>query len=239
MKFNYVVISIFLFFTHGFISAQNSDYYDPLIYNIDTRIEHNVSGVNTNIDLSIVKGSPYENKNFQLGKAVNSETGNPQNYYLRYNVYNDVFELKKGKNDTKTGGLIKSENIYVSINNREYHYKKYLDSHSNTKEGYFILLKKGNKSSLYLKKTKDFKDKVMPKDSFEKEKPAAFIDNNPAYYLQKGDVLVSISSRKKKFLEQYPDISKKLGKYIKSEKISLKNEKDVIKLFTYLDTLLK
>jgi hypothetical protein len=238
MKFSYLVISIFLFFTHGVISAQNSDYYDPLIYNIDTRIEHNVSGVSSNIDLSTVKGSPYENKNFQLGKAVNRTTGKPEDFYLRYNVYNDVIELKKSNASTDIGGLIKSEDIYAIINNREYHYKKYLDSKSKQKEGYFILLKKGKHSSLYLKKLKDFKDKVMPKDNFEKEKPATFTDDQ-TYYLQKGNVLVHVASRKKKFLEQYPEISKDLGKYIKSEKINLKSEKDVIKLFSYLDTLLK
>lgn len=238
MKFSFILLSIFLYFTSGMISAQNNDYYDPLIYNIDTRIEHNESGINSNIDLSTVKGSPYENKNFQLGKAVNREVGEPTNYYLRYNVYNDVIELKKNNSDTDIGGLIKSENIYAIINNREYHYKKYIDNKSNIKEGYFILLKKGNHSSLYLKKLKDFKDKVLPKDNFEKEKPATFTDDQ-TYYIQKGDVLVHVASRKKKFLEQFPEISKELGKYIKSEKINLKQERDVIKVFSYLDTLLK
>ncbi len=238
MKLKFQFFSIIAFLIGGMISAQNNDYYDPLIYNIDTRIEHNVSGVNSNIDLSTVKGSPYENKNFQPGKAVNREVGKPEDYYLRYNVYNDVIELKKHSNDQKIGGLIKSENIYAIINNREYHYKKYLDSHSNTKEGYFILLKKGKHSNLYLKKTKEFKDKVMPKDNFEKEKPAQFTDDQ-SYYLQKGEVLVRVASRKKKFLQEYPDLSKQLGKYIKSEKINLRSEKDVIKIFNYLDTLLK
>ncbi len=238
MRSDYLSISIFFFLISGMISAQNNDYYDPLLYNIDTRIEHNVSGVSSNIDLSTVKGSPYENKNFQLGKAVNKENGKPENFYLRYNVYNDVIEIKKGNSDTKVGGLIKSENIYAIINNREYHYKKYLDSREREKEGYFILLKKGKHSSLYLKKLKDFKDKVMPKDNFEKEKPATFTDDQ-AYYLEKGNILVRAASRKKKFLQQYPEISKELGKYIKSEKINLKSEKDMIKLFNYLDTLLK
>lgn len=239
MKIKYLFLQLVLLCISFFSFAQqtNSVYYDAIVYDGLTRIEHNNSG-GSNIDLSEVKGSPYENKIFQSGKAIDSNIGKPEAFYMRYNVYNDVIELKTSLSNKTSNGLIKSEKVYVIINNKEYHYKKYLENNSKTKEGYFILLKKGNNSSLYLKKFKVFKDKVLPKDSFEKEKPAKFTDDQ-AYYMQKGDILVRVSSRKKKFLEQNSEISKELGKYIKSEKINLKSEKDLIKLFSYLDTLLK
>jgi len=240
MKIKYLFIP-FLFLCFSFVSfsqqANSSAYFDPIVYNGLTRIEHNNTGSN-NIDLSKVKGSPYENNNFQSGKAIDLNSKRTEVFYIRYNIYNDVIELKTNLSDKAGNGLIKSEKVYVIINNKKYYYKKYLENNSNTKEGYFILLKKGNHSSLYLKKIKKFKDKVIPQNSIEKEKPAEFIDDH-AYYLQKGDILVKVLSRKKKFLEQHPDISKKLGKYMKSEKINLKSEKDIIKLFNYMDTLLK
>jgi len=240
MKAKYL-FTTFLFLCISFFSfsqqTNGSAYFDPIVYNGLTRIEHNNMGSN-NIDLSEVRGTPYENNNFQTGKATDLNTGRTEVFYIRYNIYNDVIELKTNPSDKAGKGLIKSEKIYVTINGKKYQYKKYIKNNSNTKEGYFILLKKGNHSSLYLKKIKKFKDKVVPQNSIEKEKPAEFIDDH-AYYLQKGDVLVQVSSRKKKFLEQYPEISKKLGKYIKSERINLKSEKDLIKLFGYMDTLLK
>ncbi|MEN8123861.1 MAG: hypothetical protein ABFR32_01940 [Bacteroidota bacterium] len=240
MKTKYLLIQLLFLCVYTLSFAQqtsSSVYYNPIVHNGLTRIEHNNSGSN-NIDLSEVKGSPYEMDNFQSGKVINQNTGKPEIFYLRYNVYNDVIELKTEPNGKISNELIKSEKIYAIINNKEYRYKKYPDRNSNPKEGYFILLKKGNYNSLYLKKLKKFKDKILPKDNFEKEKPATFTDDK-AFYIQKGDAFVEIPSRKKKFLEQYPKISKELNKYLKSEKINLKSEKDLIQLFNYMDTLLE
>ena len=89
-----------------------------------------------------------------------------------------------------------------------------------------------------MKKIKKFKDKVPVKDSYTKEQPATFIDSE-SYYIKKDRVLFPVSNKKKKFLKQFPEESNELNKFIKSEKINLKNKNDLIEIFKHYDSLLK
>jgi len=217
----------------GQSSVQNSNFVESTINNLNSAVKLNNS--NSVIDLSKIVGSPYENETFSLGKAVNKLTKKSIPFYLRYNIYNDIIEIDDNQN---TFGLIKSQNIYAIINNTEYHYETYLNDNAKADEGYFILMSKGLHSNLYLRKSKEFKDKVKSKDSFHKETPASFIDLK-SYYIKKDKTLLPVSTKKKEFLFQFPEKENELKKYMKAEKINLKSEKDVVKLFTYYDSLLK
>lgn len=211
----------------------DSNFTESIVSNFENAMR--LTGATEDAKLSNVKGSPYENDSFILGKAANKKIDNSKPYYLRYNVYNDVIEIQDSENII---GLIKSLNIYAKISNKEYHYEIYSIDNAKTEEGYFILLSKGVNSNLYLRKTKEFKDKVKAKDSFHKDTPAAFIDSE-SYYIKKDRVLFPVSKNKKEFLFQFSEIKDELKKYMKAEKINLKSEKDLIKLFKYLDPLLK
>ena len=68
-------------------SYQNSNYYGA-IYSESANMR-NV------IDLSTVKGSPYENEIFKPGRIISELEKIPQTYLIRYNVYNDIIELNK------------------------------------------------------------------------------------------------------------------------------------------------
>ncbi len=231
----------FLIFSFFNISAQlasiDGNYAEAVIRGLSSN-EIRINDVNKTVDLSTIKGSPYENEKFQLGKASNLLNDKPTAYYLRYNIYNDIIELKASLNEQDIRGLIKSLNIYVIISNREYHFEIYSDDNKSTKKGYFILLSKGKNSSLYLKKIVTFIDKKPAKDSFHKDIPASFKESEK-YYIKKQRVLVPLSTNKKELLNQLSDQGNELKSYIKSEKINLKDEQDLIKLFNYYDSLLK
>ncbi len=193
-----------------------------------------------NLNLSEINGIPYENNSFQLGRAVNKLGGKSRPFYIRYNIFSDVIELKEDLFNSELTNLVKSLNIYAVIKNVEYHYEIYSDNNKGTNEGYFILLTKGKNSSLYLRKIKKFKDKVPVKDSYSKEQPATFVDSK-SYYFKKNDkrVLLPLSSKKKQFFKQFPEAENDLKKYIKSEKMNLKNQNDLIEVFKYYDSLLE
>jgi hypothetical protein len=188
------------------------------------------------IDLSSVEGSPYEQETFVLGKVSEQLTNNSMNYYLRYNIYNDEIQMKLNLDDEKIVGLIKSLNHYAVINNKEYHYMSYSNNNKNINEGYFILASNDTKNSIYLKKIVKFKEGQPEKDSFRKAIPSAF-KNFERYYYQKDRVLFQIPTKKKEILVLFSEEKEDLKKFMKTEKINLKDEKDLIKLFKYYDTL--
>ncbi len=233
---NLVFSFLFTFFISLSTYSQNTYSKESgAIHSFTTTTSNNI-----NLNLSKINGIPYENDNFQLGSAENKLVGKSRPFYIRYNIYSDVIELKEDLLNSKLTNLIKSLNIYAVINNVEYHYEIYSDNNERTREGYFILLTKGKNSSLYLKKIKKFKDKVPVKDSYSKEQPATFVDSKSYYYKRNDErVLLLLSSKKKQFLKQFPETENNLKKYMKSEKINLKNKNDFIEIFKYYDSLLE
>jgi hypothetical protein len=190
------------------------------------------------IDLKEVKGSPYETESFQPGTVSNKKLNDIKSFYFRYNIFNDIMEMKESQLDEDLYGLIKSLNIYTKILGKEYHYEIYTkDNKKSTDEGYFILISKGEKVSLYLRKTKTFIDAKPAKDTFRKAEKATFKDFED-YYYKTGRVLILLPTKKKGLLEVLSDHETEIKKYIKEEKINLKNERDLIKLMNYYGTLI-
>lgn len=230
--FSFTFLCLNTFVVFGQSSMENYNFIDVSINNLNNAIRLNNS--NNVVELSSIVGSPYEDKSFSLGKVTNNLTKKSKPYYLRYNVYNDVIEID---DNTNTVSLMKSLNIYAIMNNREYHYEIYSDVDSKTDEGYFILLSKGENSSFFLRQTKKFNGKVEARDSYHKEIPASFVDSK-SYYIKKDRILFPVSKSKKGFLKQFYENENELKKYMKSNKLNLKSEKDIIKVYNYLDSLL-
>ena len=193
------------------------------------------NGQKNKINLSEVKGSPFEQESFVFGKAMDKLTATARNYYLRYNAYNDEIQMKASLEDKDVYALIKSLNIYAVINNKEYHYLSYADE-DEINEGYFVLVSKELKNHLYTRKSKRFKPGRPAKDSFREAIPPSFKDIHQFYY-KKGRVLYPLSNKKKGILDQFSDKKSELKKYLKDENIDLKDEKDVLKLLQYYESM--
>ena len=231
MKLKFLFTLLFLIFSIFYTSAQFAE-ETKTISQLLNSIRKN--GSNDVVELSKIKGSPYENDAFILGKAANKKTIDSKPYYLRYNIYNDIIEVKE---ENSTIGLIQSLNIYAVINNREYHYEIYSDDNEKTDEGYFISLYKSEKVNVYKRKIKEFIEEQPAKDSFRQATPPSFKDAE-FYYFKKGRVLILLSTKKKEFIKNFPEHKNEITSYIKTEKINLKSEKDLIQLFKYYDSLL-
>jgi len=187
------------------------------------------------INVSETEGSPYENETFVIGKAISEKMNISSAFLMRYNIYNDVIEVK---DKDQLNALLRSFDLYVILSNREYHYAEYLDESKTIKKGYFILLYGGSNIELFSRKTQKYKEAVPTKNSFQAKQPAEFL-NSEAFYMKQEGALLEIPTNKKEFLSEFPGIEADLKKFMKANKISLKSENDVIELFTYIDSQLK
>jgi hypothetical protein len=187
------------------------------------------------IDVSATEGSPYENETFVFGKAISEKMNISSPYLMRYNIYNDVIEVK---DKDQINELLRSFNLYVTISNKEYHYAEYSNESNTIKKGYFTLLYRGANIELFSRKTQKYKQAVPPKNSFQPKQPAAFVDYQ-SYFMKKEGALLAIATNKKELIGQFPGIEADVKKFMKANKISLNSEDDIIELFTYIDTQLK
>ncbi len=219
--------------------AQSGDldpFFGTTFYNIEQ--DNRLFKTGEKVDLKTINGTPYETEKFVRGTAVETISENSGDFYMRYNIYNDAIEIKRNPQDKVATNLIKSENIYATINNKRYDYRSYLDRNNKRKSGYFILISSKGDDKLYLKKNKKFVPTKVSKEAYVKDTPAQFKDDNN-YYFEIKNTLVLIPQKKKVFLKQFLDDEELLSKFLKKEKINLKKQEDLIRLLNYYSTIKK
>jgi len=238
MKLEKLFFVLFLFNMLGIYGQnqflQNQQNLNPISDGYLNYINNN-KDKNSKVDLSTINGTPYGDEEFVLGKAYDILAQNTGDFYMRYNIYNDAIETKKNLYDKNAIDLIKSENIYVKINDNRYHFRGYIDGEGKQKSGYFILISSRGTNRLYLKKNKKFVPKREATNPYESEVPASFKDYNE-YYFEINNSLTLIPEKKKAFLKQFPEKKNELSNFFKKEKINLKKKNDLVRLLNYYST---
>lgn len=235
MKNIEIVITLALFCYINLFSQnqfiQNQQSLNPISDGYLNKVNNNNKNNSIKNDLSEIQGSPYEKEEFLQGTAFNKLTKNSGEFYMRYNVFNDVIETKESRLNKKAFDLIKSEDIYVKIGDSRYHYKTYKDENSDIKEGYFILISSRGNNRLYLKKSKKFNPKKETTDPYGSGSKASFKDYTK-YYIELEGKLILIPEKRKLFLKEFSN-NKELANFLKTEKINLKKKDDLVRLLNY------
>jgi hypothetical protein len=178
-------------------------------------------------------GSPYVNKNFL---PVRVKGYDDQIFTGRYNAYNGEMEINLG---TKIIALDTSKDYQVMYTQNNKIYKTYNYSSPNgiSKRGFLTVVNQNGDNALLKSEIIKYYDKVPAATSYQTDKPAKFVQESDEYYIAKGKVITPLPTRKKDLLKAYNKDAKKIKTYLKENKISLKKEKDLIKLAGYITTL--
>ena len=188
------------------------------------------------IDFKNIKGSPYVSNSYLFGHVTDEISHKSVNIYLRYNIYNDIIELKASlEKGEKTIALLKKHDISCVINGKTYNYLNFTDKKGTHKNGYLKLLYKGKKYSLYERLTSVFTSKKKAQNSYTKSKPASF-SKKVSYYLRKENKVTFLPNKKKDLLSSFPELNKTLKSYIKRVHPNFKKENDVLNFVKYLNS---
>ncbi len=177
------------------------------------------------------QGTPYYFTSFLLGNVYMNNELLERNVALRYNVYADEIEFRKtlDKENTETFAIIKSEDIYVTINNETIIFK--------ATKGYFIAVYDGTNFSLLKKITKKYYPFKKAATSLTNDVPAIFIDKFNYYLATKDGILVEFSGSKNKKLKVFDEKYNQAKAFIKEKSLDTNKERDLKRLITYLDGL--
>lgn len=207
-------------FTFG-MAAQNLDL--PTDY-----IRNTLSGKNNVKEYAI--GSVYLNEEFKKGEVT---IGNKTfDAYLRYNALNDIFETRSQSGEIEA--LMRRPDIKITLNGKNYRIENFIDNNEMSKQRYFVIL--ADEDNLFLKdEGVELQEAEKANTSYEADKPAT-LKPYEKYYIKKGDApAVEVRLRKKDILRKLDE--EKLEKYVKENKMKLKDESEVIQLFTYYNSL--
>jgi len=186
------------------------------------------------LDYINIKGSPYENNAFTIGKVTDESSNKSINLYLRYDMYNDIFELKANLHDNKTAALLKINDLSCKMGNDAYYYLSFIDENHKELNGYLKLLYKGKKYSLYQRLTSHFTPRKEAINSFTPPVPPTF-GKKVSYYVKQGETISFLPYKKKHLLKKYPSQSKVIKTYLSRTRPNLRKKNDLISFVRFLD----
>ena len=177
-----------------------------------------------------IKGSIYLNDDFMPAK-INDDN---RIISVRYDAYRDQMEIKK---DNDIYYLPKQTNYFLKFLTDNKIYRVYKN---NEKDGFFLMIHNDKKIQLLLKEKIELLEEIKPKNGYEKYKPAELkkVKNN-FYFGFNDNSTKNIPKNKKELLELFPSQNNELEKYIKANKIKLSKQDDLIKLTSYLNSILE
>ena len=189
------------------------------------------------LDLSDFRGSVYLDDKFQQGTIYDELTGQEKNKWVRYNVLDDVFEIKQTENSTNVEVLKKTYEIYVEIKDKKFYFRNYIDKEGNNITGYVEKIAESKDNEFSIKYAKEL---IMPQKaqtSLEQDLPGKIKDDS--YYLVgKGNGLKPAEIDKKNI---YTFFSKEkmaaLKAYVKEHRLKFRDTDDIKKLVNYSESL--
>ena len=157
----------------------------------------------------------------------------------RYNAYSDFFEIntpQEGKVQTVT----KDPSVTITFvgTKKTYAYVNYKTGKGDAESGYLNVLAAGPKAKFYKRERIILQPEVFPNNSYQTYKPASYKKADDEFYVSLNNGETVILENKKDLAKLAPSKSKEILDYIKTNKIDLEKEQDLVKLGQYLETIL-
>lgn len=183
-------------------------------------------------DMREVIGSPYLTEEFVRGSLFLNEKDYGE-YLFRYNIFRDDVEFKK---DTYAPieSVKKIEGITVKLEDGTKITVQTLTIDTNTYERKFLVeVVDGNYQLNKLVRAK-FTAPKKAETPLSSDIKAKFTKIEEFYIISE-DKVEKLGSKKKDLKKQFPEDGDKMMAYVNKEKINLKKEDDLIKLFQYMN----
>lgn len=185
---------------------------------------------NSDKKASIV-GSEYIIEDYKPA-MVNNGT---QPFEIRFNAHTNVMEYKKNSEDLI---LIKKDNTLIEFNNgKTYELISIKDKKNTENETYLALIKKTENVSIYKFEKIIFIEARPAANTYDTGAPAEYKRSSDTFYIKIGDVVSELPTKQKEYIKLFPGKEAQIKEYFKSNKINFKDDADLIKFATFLNSI--
>lgn len=218
-------ILFLLLFTLTTVSSVSAQSFYGAVFE---EINHKLTLVSDKEKPANLVGSPYYHNDFIRG-TLNLENKKPMEVYLRYNVAEEVMEIKTNMESSEIYQLPIDPKIYYVINSEKYLLDKIFNGGKEI-HGYFIELFNGENLRLVKKPGARFTEGEKAKSSYEQDTPSKISIEEEYYIISEGDV-INVRPKSKDVKKAFQ--SSEAQQFLKNNKI--KTEADLIGFVSYLD----
>lgn len=177
-------------------------------------------------------GSYYAEEGFVPGTVVVENEDKRLKVFLRYNVLNEVIELKLEKQADSIYVLPNLKNLVYKTPAYSYRYNSYNTTKGEQVAGFFKVYFDGDGLDLVSKPVAHLKKESIPRSGYDQYRPAEFSVQEPFYLLNKEGQLKEVRIREKDFRRELEN-SEEMKEYFSRERI--KDVEDVVKMLTFFE----
>ncbi|WP_339657177.1 hypothetical protein [uncultured Maribacter sp.] len=184
------------------------------------------------------QGSPYLSDTF-LPTTMFYGDENMGNIFYRYNALNEEIEIKKSNSEeAQIQSLSRDKKINIVANGKKMSFKTFTTSKNNTVNGYLTTIINGKNYDLYKRNYVKYTEGKAATNSFVKAVPSRFSQFTEYYFQKDGiDRMDEIKLKNGQLLKLIDDSKKAdLKQFLKDNDLNIKNEKDLIKVFDFLNS---
>ncbi len=186
------------------------------------------------IDLTPLEQQQFLNPDWQQGSVILADSSKINDLQLRYNLATKEIQFL---NDDEIYAIALNNKINrVVIANRNFLYSGF--KYEDIRDGDFFEILVDGKCRLLLRRTAKF-IKAQKAEAYKQPEPAKY-EIIETYYLKKGEnPALYMRTRKKSVLEMLSVKETEIKKYIKSERLRVSRQEDLVKLITYYNKINK
>jgi hypothetical protein len=167
-------------------------------------------------------------------------TGSDEVVLARYNAYLDQFEISNPQAQTES--VLKGEvgkDVTFTGSEITYSYVEYKNKKGEVNNGYLTAIDNGAKVKIYKSEKIYLQEGAPSKNSYQPAKPPVLKHSDAEFYvLLPGKTQAIFFDGKKDFAKLIPGKEKEVLNYIKTNKLDLENNADLLKLGAYVETIL-
>lgn len=187
---------------------------------------------NSKFQVEDINGSPFLYDDFKKGYIIDEKSDNKAQTYVRYDVYNDVFEIRLNPNAEALKTLKRTPRYQYVINNEKFVLIESVEAineeHYTSGNGYVVeLTSPESEAVLYKRYYSDINSGSKALTSYQKDIPPS-IKSRDRYIIKFGDNYVRAEDHKKKILDAFPDHKKEIKKYIKNKNFKFRGSDEEI-----------
>jgi hypothetical protein len=163
-------------------------------------------------------------------------------FLYRHNAFNDEIEVRSmDLSDNKISSLLIIRNVWVKdiASNKKFGVMTFLNDEDTLRNGYLYPVSDEGQYQLYYKNQVKFTEGSIPANSFNRPTPNRF-SHFKRYFLKIDgkDVAFQLNKNKSSLLKHFPKENRDQAKaFMKKNKISMKDEQDLVKLIDYMNQL--
>ncbi len=184
-----------------------------------------------------IKGSPYQNENFQTGAIYYDGKLIQDNVLLRYNIFADQFEMKEELYSENMTAIAYDPSISLKLEGQTYVYLPILEQEIE-KGSYYKVVTKNLSYNLYKKTSVTYAPKVFATTSFKKNVPASFNQTETYFLRSKDGSFTELPTNKNKLVKALSPKSNEIKKFIKTNNIKIDDEKSLARIIRYYESIM-